>query len=104
MKSTIVHELSHIWQYENWDEDEIKTKYPEQVSRDIAYEGMAVWAELQYLMAMGEKERAVRYKRNRELDASVYGAGMKKFVDKYPIKEKSNFDAKKTPFNTFPPI
>ena len=104
MKSTIVHELSHIWQYENWDEDEIKTKYPEQVSRDIAYEGMAVWAELQYLMAMGEKERAVRYKRNRELDASVYGVGMKKFVDKYPIKEKSNFDAKKTPFNTFPPI
>ena len=65
---------------------------------------MAVWSELQYLMAMGQKERAIMYKRNRDADPSVYGVGMKMFIDYYPIKEVTNLENKKTPFKKFPPI
>ena len=104
MKSTLVHELSHIWQYLNWKDEEVQKKYPDETSRNTAYEGMAVWVELQYLMAMGQKERAIMYKRNRDVDPSVYGTGMKMFIDKYPIQEVSNLAQKKTPFHKFPPL
>ena len=73
-------------------------------SRNLAYEGMAVWVELQYLLAMGQKDRAIMYKRNRDADPSVYGVGMKMFIDKYQIKEVTNLADKKTPFKKFPPI
>lgn len=104
MKSTLVHELTHIWQYLNWKDQDVSNKYPDNNSRQLAYEGMAVWVELQYLMAMGQKERAIMYKRNRDADPSVYGVGMKMFIDKYPIKEVTNLENKKTPFKKFPPI
>lgn len=104
MKSTLVHELSHIWQFLNWGEEELQKVYPDEISCNIAMEGMAVWVELQYLMAMGQKERAIMYKRNRDIDTSIYGVGMKRFIEKYPIKEVSNVAQRKTPFKKFPPI
>lgn len=53
---------------------------------------------------MGEKERAVMYKRNREYDTSIYGVGMKKFLKKYPIKEKGQIKKSKSPFGKIPKI
>lgn len=102
-KSTLVHELTHIWQHHNWDQ-EFLNKYGQDKVSSITMEGMAVWAEIQYLISMGEKERAIRYKRNRDFDSSIYGVGMKKFLEKYPIKERVNVDRKKTPFGKFPKI
>ena len=53
---------------------------------------------------MGEKERAIIYKRNRDADPSVYGVGMKKFLKKYPPKSEATVNKKKSPFGKFPPI
>lgn len=103
MKSTLVHELTHIWQHHNWTA-EILNKYGEDERVTMTMEGMAVWTEIQYLMSMGEKERAIRYKRNRDIDTSVYGVGMKKFLKKYPVKERKTVDKKHTPFGKFPKI
>lgn len=103
MKSTIVHELTHVWQYENWD-SAYNRRYKKDPTVTLTTEGMAVWAEIQYLLSMGEKERAIRYKRSREIDPSVYGDGMKAFVAKYPPKEKKMIPPRKSPFGSFPPL
>lgn len=103
MKSTLVHELTHIWQNHNWTTD-ILNKYGEDEKITMTMEGMAVWTEIQYLISMGEKERAIRYKRNRDIDTSVYGVGMKKFLKKYPIKERKTIDKEHSPFGKFPKI
>jgi hypothetical protein len=104
MKSTLAHELTHIWQYENWSDEKINKTFKNQDEILLNMEGMAVWTEIQYLVSMGEKEKAVRYKRNRDADSSVYGTGMKKFIAKYPIKEVSGMKNHKTPFKKFPPL
>lgn len=104
MKSTLVHELTHIWQYRNWSEEDVRKICRDEVSRGLIVEGMAVWGEVQYLLSMGEEERAIMYKRSREMDMSVYGVGMKKFLKKYPAKKISSMTDKKTPFKKFPPI
>lgn len=104
MKSTLVHELCHIWQYLNWQDSDVSGAYPDKQTKDLAYEGMAVWTEIQYMMSMGEKERAIMYKRNRDRDPSVYGVGMKKFLAKYPVHGKSQVKTEKSPFGKFPPI
>lgn len=103
MKSTLVHELTHIWQHFNWDSNYC-SKYSRDESVATVMEGMAVWAEVQYLLALGEKKRAIRYKRARDGDPSVYGTGMKKFLKKYPPLEEKNVPIKKSPFGHFPPL
>jgi hypothetical protein len=103
MKSTLVHELTHIWQHNNWTNDYFdKNKRDDAVTTVV--EGMAVWAEIQYLLSMGEKDRAIAYKRSRDCDPSVYGVGMKKFLKKYPPKEKSTISTRNSPFGKFPPL
>ena len=102
-KSTLVHELTHIWQHHNWDQNFLN-QYGKNEDCNLTMEGMAVWAEVQYLVSMGEKERAVMYKRNREYDTSIYGVGMKKFLKKYPIKEKGQIKKSKSPFGKIPKI
>lgn len=104
MKSTLVHELTHIWQYTHWDDGQVDKVYAGKDARLVAVEGMAVWTEVQYLLSMGEKERAVRYKRNRDADQSEYGVGMKKYLAKYPPTEQKTVPKQKSPFGRFPPI
>lgn len=103
MKSTLVHELAHIWQNRNWD-DSYTRKYASDESVQLSMEGMAVWTEIQYLMSMGEEERAIMYKRNRDADPTIYGEGMKKFLAQYPIRKHKTVNTKKTPFGKFPPL
>ena len=104
LKSTLVHELTHIWQFRNWKDSDVSATFKTEEERSLTYEGMAVWAEVQYLMSMDQKERAVRYKRNRDMDPSVYGVGMKKFLAAYPVREKPTVEKNKTPFGKFPPL
>ena len=105
MKQTLVHELTHIWQYTHWNDEQIAriTKGDKEL-RGVLYEGMAVWTEVQYLVSMGEKEKAIRYKRNRDCDPSIYGVGMTLYLDRYPVTEVTSVPPAASPFGHFPPI
>ncbi len=82
--STIAHELTHIWQYLNWDERQIKRHYGARNAQTI-YEGMAVWASIQYLILIGEPAYAKRVEINERLREDVYGVGFRLFLKKYPL-------------------
>ena len=96
--------MTHIWQYTRWKDDQVDKVYAGNDARLVAMEGMAVWTEVQYLLSMGEKERAVRYKRSRDADPSEYGVGMKKYLAKYPPTVQAKVPKQKSPFGRFPPI
>jgi hypothetical protein len=101
--STLVHEMTHIWQYTNWDESELKKKYPKQDNRDMIYEGMAVWVSIQFLYMIGEYS----YARKKEIltmnRGDVYGEGFKLFLQKYPMVKDSSMLIY-SPFKLFPPL
>jgi hypothetical protein len=93
--ATLAHELTHIWQYLNWDQKEIAKKYGKQNVLEV-YEGMAKWAEIQYLMLMnevayGKREEIATRQRNDE-----YGHGFKIYAEKYPISYETQ--VKHSPF------
>lgn len=110
--STVVHELTHIWQYQNWNERELKKIWAHLPPKDAAhvrlevYEGMAVWAEIQYLYLIHESARARRTERAREADQSEYGRGLLRYRDRYPFAPDGVLGA--TPFQAgsapLPPV
>lgn len=90
-EKTLVHEMTHIWQYENM----LNLWSPE---RDlVAIEGMAVWVEAQYLTSLGLEERAKAYVDARSYEDSEYGQGMREYIKRYPLK-KGRKVHKGTPF------
>ena len=101
--STIVHELTHIWQYINWDEKEIKKNYPSPDQRDMVYEGMAVWAEIQYMYLIGENSYALKQEIMRSSQEDIYGYGFKLYRERYPLIKDSSL-IKHSPFTQFPPL
>lgn len=91
-EKTLVHELTHVWQYENmgclWEP-----------RKDlVAIEGMAVWTEAQYLMCTGQEERANAYVQARSGENTEYGQGMREYVTKYPLRKGKNAK-NNTPFS-----
>ena len=87
---TLVHEMTHIWQYSN-----MMSLFEE---RDlIIIEGMAVWAEVQYLTSIGMKERADAYTFHRLMSSNEYGLGLKAYLEKYPISDTEKVN-KRSPF------
>lgn len=100
---TMAHEMTHIWQYLNWDDRAIMAQYPEKWKQDIVYEGMAVWAAVQYLYLIGETSYA---KQREELQArreDAYGIGFKMYLDKFPLVKDSSL-VRYSPFTVFPPL
>lgn len=100
--ATFAHELTHIWQYTHWDNNESLRKCPED-KRLLIYEGMAKWAEIQYLYLVGETNVAKREEfitRNRE---DEYGIGFCLYEDRYPISREA-MNCNETPFkpNSYP--
>jgi len=95
--ANIVHELTHIWQYENWDRKKILSHYGRE-NEDLIYEGMAKWTELQYLFFLNE----VSYAKRQEILTSErdddYGRGFVIYADQYPLVEGPGY-RKSTPFN-----
>jgi len=94
--ATFAHELTHIWQYTHWDNQKgFKLCAPGK--RLLIYEGMAKWAEIQYLYLIGETNAAKREEyitRNRQ---DVYGIGFRLYEDRYPLsREVMSCDS--TPF------
>lgn len=93
---TIVHELTHIWQYLNWDRNHIIKKYGRARRKEV-YEGMAVWVEIQYAMLINEKMAAKRIEISFLKSQDEYGKGFRQYYKRYPFS-KGNYINKPTPF------
>ncbi len=100
--STIAHELTHIWQYLNWNDADIKKKYGGKEASLEIYEGMAKWAEIQFLILLGEKQYAKRQEIVTRARDDVYGKGFIRFCEKYPLSYHTNLSH--TPFEQNPPL
>jgi len=98
----IVHELTHIWQFLNWNDRDIKRRYGKAGSLAV-YEGMAMWASIQYLYQIGETYYAELQEAVAEQRNDAYGEGMKLFREKYPFVKDSSL-LKYSPFSTYPPL
>lgn len=96
--ATFAHELTHIWQYTHWDANK-KMQKCHKSKRQIIYEGMAKWVEIQYLYLIGETAVARREEyitRNRQ---DEYGVGFCLYEDQYPLSREAMF-CENTPFTT----
>lgn len=93
---TLVHELTHIWQYLNWDAEEIRRKYGVDLELQV-YEGMAEWNRIQYAYLLNESEAARREEWQLRSRNDEYGAGFIKYTEVYPISESTTLSGD-TPF------
>lgn len=93
---TIAHELTHIWQYLNWDDKKIILKYGKSNRLEV-YEGMAKWGEIQYAMLINEIEIAKREEIVTRMRDDEYGKGFCRYIAKYPFSEGS-YITKATPY------
>ena len=106
---TMVHEMTHIWQYINWPDGAVNSIYNmgnpalTRIANDVVYEGMAVWASVQYLYQIGETQYASEIEMNAAARADVYGLGFLLFREQYPLV-KDGALIRITPFASFPPI
>lgn len=86
--ATFAHELTHIWQYMHWDNRK-EFKKCAKSKRLLVYEGMAKWAEIQYLYLVGEVNVAKREElitRNRQ---DEYGIGFCLYEERYPLTREA---------------
>ncbi|MBO5934607.1 MAG: hypothetical protein J6Q94_03865 [Clostridia bacterium] len=93
---TIAHELTHIWQYLNWDNKEIIQQYGADARLEV-YEGMAKWVEIQYGMLINEVAFATREKILTLYRDDEYGRGFVRYLQRYPFSTGS-YITKETPF------
>lgn len=106
---TITHELTHIWQYINWDDAQFKALYGmgsprcSAIASDIVYEGMAMWASIQMLYTMGETFFAQKQEALAMNRTDVYGLGFLMYRERYGL-ERSGDNPPISPFNSFPPL
>lgn len=99
--ATIAHELTHIWQYQNWDDKKIIEAYGAQNSLEV-YEGMAKWAEIQYLLYLNETAYGKREQVRTMMRKDEYGRGFIQYMKKYSLSYQQ--EKKRTPFQEFPPL
>lgn len=81
---TVAHELTHIWQYINWDDKAITAKYGKKLRVEI-YEGMAKWVEIQYAYLINETAAAKREEITTSYRNDEYGRGFLRYRDNYPL-------------------
>lgn len=93
---TIAHELTHIWQYLNWDNNAIVNTYGADARLEV-YEGMAKWVEIQYGMLINEIAFATREKILTLYRDDEYGRGFVRYLQRYPFSTGS-YITKETPF------
>ena len=105
----MVHELTHIWQYINWDKETVKKIFDmgdeklTLIAVDLVYEGMAVWAAVQYLYQAGETQYASQLESIAERRKDVYGWGFILYREQYPLVKNSKL-FKITPYSVFPAL
>ncbi|WP_396657964.1 hypothetical protein [Microbacterium sp.] len=94
--STTAHELAHIWQYLNWNVGRIEQRYGAH-HRLAVYEGMAAWAQVQYLLHIQEFDGADRQESYVLQRTDEYGVGFRMFIERYPLSRDGDVDID-TPF------
>ncbi len=99
---TMAHEMTHIWQYLNWDKKAILKKYGRN-NELLVYEGMAMWSEIQYAYLMGENAAAKREELTTRQRDDEYGKGFAIYESRYPISEGMSLEGD-TPFMNNPPL
>lgn len=90
--TTMAHELTHVWQVANWNMADIEQRYGKQNVTAVV-EGMAVWAQIQYLLMTRELSSAERqfvYSLARD---DEYGVGFRIFASRYRLSEDGQPDA-----------
>lgn len=106
---TTIHELTHIWQYINWEDRQILHIYsqskPEytKMARDIVYEGMAMWSAIQMLYAMGETYYAQQQEQLATARNDIYGIGFRLYHARYGLVRNGD-EPTLSPFASFPPL
>ncbi|MDR1422195.1 MAG: procyclic acidic repetitive family protein [Coriobacteriales bacterium] len=95
--STLSHELTHIWQYQNWDEKGIQRLYGSTMRLPI-YEGMAAWVQVQYLFFTKEFSRARREFGELMQRQDEYGIGFRAYFDRYSMDFTGMQDCGESPF------
>ncbi|MDR1764710.1 MAG: hypothetical protein LBR77_01150 [Lachnospiraceae bacterium] len=81
-RETIMHELTHIWQYTNWDMKALKKGMSAQERLELL-EGMATWVGYQYLFLIGERDTASNCAVGRLKQNNEYGRGLRKYLEVY---------------------
>ncbi len=100
---TMAHELTHIWQYINWNDKAIRKKYGKKMRLEI-YEGMAKWVEIQYAYLINEPATAKREEIITSYRDDEYGRGFLRYRAQYPFS-LGTVITKPTPFmNTETPL
>lgn len=92
---TMAHELTHIWQYINWNDKAIRNKYG--ALRLEVYEGMAKWVEIQYAYLINEPAVAKREEIITSYRNDEYGYGFLRYRANYPFS-MGTVVTKATPF------
>ncbi|MCB1272864.1 MAG: hypothetical protein KDB25_00510 [Leucobacter sp.] len=100
--ATIAHELTHIWQFANWAPGMVETRYGAE-RRLLIAEGMATWAQIQYLLSIKEYEYAERQEAYAEQRDDAYGEGFRLFRERYPL-DRAGMIGRSTPFGGEYPI
>ena len=93
---TIAHELTHIWQYLNWNNKKIVKKYGKKLRLEV-YEGMAKWVEIQYAYLINEPAVAKREEILTAIRRDEYGRGFLRYLANYPFS-LGTVVVKNTPF------
>ncbi len=93
---TMAHELTHIWQYINWNDKRIRKKYGKKMRLEI-YEGMAKWVEIQYAYLINEPAVAKREEIITSYRDDEYGHGFLRYRANYPFS-LGTVITKPTPF------
>lgn len=93
---TMAHELTHIWQYINWNDRAIRKKYGKKMRLEI-YEGMAKWVEIQYAYLINEPATAKREEILTSYRDDEYGHGFLRYRANYPFS-MGTVITKPTPF------
>lgn len=93
---TMAHELTHIWQYINWNDKAIQKQYGKKMRLEI-YEGMAKWVEIQYAYLINETAVAKREEIITAYREDEYGRGFLRYRANYPFSTGTVI-TKPTPF------
>ncbi|NLA65093.1 MAG: hypothetical protein GX862_04040 [Leucobacter sp.] len=100
--TTIAHELTHIWQFSTWPQGMIETRYGAE-RQLLVTEGMATWAQIQYLLAIKEFEQAERQLAYARQRTDEYGEGFRVFAERYTLQYAAAVGAA-TPFQSEFPL
>lgn len=122
--STMIHEMTHIWQYISWDMKDILSLYGRREEvKLVVYEGMAVWSSIQYLYLIGETSYArmqeelmqarlreaivaslyIYLKKHKLVITDPYPFGFLIYSMQYPLARDMEIPSK-TPFASYPPL